>query len=177
MAEQQYRRPYFDSSVFIAWIRGENVAGVDRKAVADHLFGLAGKGSFDIIISAWNLAEVHKKKGDTRQHLNTTQDKQIIKFIEHKWFKLVEVDRDIGIQANELCWRYSLSPADSVHLACALRAKCDVLLTWDGPLARVNHPDIRIEYPRIIRAERVEADGQQRIYYESESPSKSPRVV
>ncbi len=54
---------------------------------------------------------------------------------------LVEVDRNIGEAANKLCVRFSdnrLRPADAIHLASALRAGCDVLLTWDGPLAGVN---------------------------------------
>ena len=37
MTAEQYRYPYLDSSVFIAWLKGEVVRGVDRKEVADHI--------------------------------------------------------------------------------------------------------------------------------------------
>ena len=37
MTPEQYRYPYLDSSVFIAWLKGEFVQGVDRKEVADHI--------------------------------------------------------------------------------------------------------------------------------------------
>lgn len=39
---------------------------------------------------------------------------------------------------------------DAVHLTCALRAGCDVLLTWDNDFNAVVHPQIRIEQPQII---------------------------
>ena len=58
----QYQNPYVDSSVFIAWIKGEVVNGVDRKDIADHILGLAEKGTFKINISALTLAEVQKRK-------------------------------------------------------------------------------------------------------------------
>ena len=31
MTAEQYRYPYLDSSVFIAWLKGELANGVDRK--------------------------------------------------------------------------------------------------------------------------------------------------
>ena len=36
------------------------------------------------------------------------------------------------------------------HLACALRAKCDVFLAWDNKLTTIQLPDIRTEEPRIL---------------------------
>jgi hypothetical protein len=41
-------------------------------------------------------------------------------------------------------------PNDAIHLACALRAGCDVLLGWDNRFAKVTHPNIRLEEPQII---------------------------
>lgn len=45
-----------DSSVFIAWLKGEVVNGVDRKDVADHILGSAKRETFRICISALTLA-------------------------------------------------------------------------------------------------------------------------
>ena len=45
MTGEQYRYPYLDSSVFIAWLKGEFVQGVDRKKVADHILGSAKRGT------------------------------------------------------------------------------------------------------------------------------------
>ena len=94
----QYQNPYLDSSVFIAWIKGEVVNGVDRKDIADHILGLAEKGTFKINISALTLAEVHKKKGSNQ--LEPAQDEMILAYLEHDFFNIIDVTRDIGEHAN-----------------------------------------------------------------------------
>ena len=45
-----------DSSVFIAWLKGEVVNGVERKEVADQTLGSAKRETFRICISALTLA-------------------------------------------------------------------------------------------------------------------------
>lgn len=72
----QYQNPYLDSSVFITWIKGEEVNGVDRKDIVDHILGLAERGTFKVNISALTLAEVHKKKGSPR--LDPDEDEKIL---------------------------------------------------------------------------------------------------
>jgi predicted nucleic acid-binding protein len=109
---------------------------------------LAENGTFKICASALTLAEVHKKRGSPQ--LSAAEDKRILEFFEHEFIDIVNIDRTIGEQANRLCRQYPIRPNDAVHLACALEAKCDVLLTWDNPLASVQHPDIVIENPRKI---------------------------
>jgi predicted nucleic acid-binding protein len=145
-----YQNPYLDSSVFIAWIKGEVANGVDRKDIADHILGLAEKGTFRINTSAFTLAEVHKKKGSGLPKLDPAEDEVILAFFEHDFFNIIDVTREIGEHANQLCRQYPLSPPDAIHLSCALRAKCDVLLAWDDRLTAVNHPQIRTEPPQKI---------------------------
>jgi predicted nucleic acid-binding protein len=144
----QYKYPYLDSSVFIGWIKGENIDGVDRKDIAKHILKLAENGEFKICSSALTLAEVHKKRGS--KQLSDAEDESILEFFEHEFIDVVDIDRTIGEHANRLCRQYPLRPNDAIHLASALKAKCDVLLTWDGPLASIQHPDIIIENPRKI---------------------------
>ena len=151
MASQyQYRKPYLDSSVFIAWLKGEVEVGtgVDRGKIGTHIMNLAAKGEYLIYASAWSLAEVHKPRGGTA--LADDQDERILAFFENDFIRLIVVDRLIGEQANRLCRLYGLKPGDAVHLACALRAGCDVLLAWDGDLLKVSHPDINIERPQML---------------------------
>ena len=92
--------------------------------------------------------EVHKKKG--AQPLNDEEGDRILAFFEHDFINIIDVDREIAEQANKLCRRYNLWPTDAIHLACAIRAKCDVLLAWDNKLTSINHPDIIVENPRKI---------------------------
>jgi predicted nucleic acid-binding protein len=144
----QYQRPYLDSSVFIGWLWDETRNGINRKEVATHIFKLAERGVFRIYVCAFTMAEVHKKwKLPT---LTNEQDEKLLAFFEHEYIEVVDVDYEIGEQANRFCREYGLRPADAVHLACALRAGCDVLLAWDGDFDRVTRPDIRIEEPRVL---------------------------
>ena len=147
----QYRYPYLDSGVFIAWIKGEVVKGVDRGRIANHILCLAETGVFKICISSLTLAEVHKRRGS--EPLDDKADERILAFFEHSYIDVVDVDREIGEQANRFCRQYGLRPNDSIHLACALRAGCDVLLAWDEDFKAVQHPNIRIEQPQILGQE------------------------
>ncbi len=145
---EQYTNPYVDSSVFIGWIHEEVIGGVDRKRIAEHIITRAEKGDFQIFISALTLAEVHKKRGHER--LTESEDEEILDFFENDFIEVIDVDRELGEQANRFCREYGLSPADAIHLACALRAGCDVLLSWDEKLAAVKHPHIRCERPQML---------------------------
>lgn len=60
MTAEQYRYPYLDSSVFIAWMKREIADGIDRKRVADHILRAAEKGIYRICISALTIAEVRQ---------------------------------------------------------------------------------------------------------------------
>lgn len=145
---EQYANPYIDSSVFIGWIHEEVIDGVDRKRIAEHIITRAGNGDFQVFISALTLAEVHKKRGHER--LTESEDEEILDFFENDFIEVIDVDRELGEQANRFCRTYGLSPADAIHLACALRADCDVLLSWDEELVAAKHPNIRCERPQML---------------------------
>ena len=146
----KYIKPYLDASVFIAWLRGEVIDTVDRAKIVEHILGDAQNGEHQIIISALTFAEVHKVKGDGKPHLTVAEDEKILAFFEHDFFAVVEVDRSIGEDANRFCREFNIKPNDAIHLACALRAKCDVLLAWDRPLLLgVAHSAIRLEEPTL----------------------------
>ena len=180
----QYRKPYIDSAVFIVWIKGEvvdlkngmgEVVGrEDRGRIGEHILSLAEANEFPAYISALTIAEVHKKRHG--QTLTGEEDSRILDYFRSEFIKHIDVDRTIGEEANRLCRRFEaerLLPNDAIHLACALRAGCDVLLSWDGPLTSIKHEKIRIEKPRMIGQARlplVVASGNQ----DAESRSKAP---
>jgi predicted nucleic acid-binding protein len=151
VATDRYVKPYLDSSVFIAWLNRESVGGVNRFEIADQIIKKAEAGEFPIYISALTLAEVHKLPLGTKPSLTPAQDDLILRFFENDFIKVLPVDREIGEQANRLCRQFGILGNDAIHLACALRAKCDVLLVWDRLLGRnVQHPAIRVEEPQIL---------------------------
>ena len=153
---RHYMNPYLDSNVFLGWLRRppEIIDGVNRQEISRHILTLAEQGMFSIFTSTFTLAEVYKKRSG--KILSENENKSVLldfgKYLENRWIQLIDVDRGIGELANKLCLEYieiPIYPHDAIHLACALQGKCDVLLTWDGPLLKVIRPDIRIEKPQI----------------------------
>ena len=155
-----YKRPYLDSGVFIAWIKGEKVKAkdasgkeieIDRGKIGESVLTLAEQQVFPIVISALTFAEVHKKRG--KQKLEGDENQNVLDYFEHDFVWVVPVDRAIGEEANRLCRLYEgegLRPNDAIHMACAKRAECDVLLSWDGVLNSIKDPDIKTEPPIIL---------------------------
>jgi len=143
-----YKKPYFDSSLFISFIKNEIVDDINRgEIVADILRDVEANRS-NIYTSTATIAEVHKKKNCSG--LTLAEDNSILEFFEHEFIKLIDVDRNVGVKANLLCNEYSLSPFDGIHVACALIAGCDTLLTWDENLKTCAESIIRIEFPSYI---------------------------
>jgi predicted nucleic acid-binding protein len=154
-----YVRPYFDSGVFISWLKGSDIGTLadgstgDRTPISEFVLNEAESGKYPIVTSYFTMAEVFKKKGDGNPPLSDERNGQIMEYFNaSEWIKWVEVDHVVGEEANQLLIRYRdqrLRPADAIHLASALRAKCEVLLTWDGPFSAIKHPNIRIEFPQV----------------------------
>lgn len=147
MAER-YERPYLDSSAFISWLKGEVVKGVARGDIVAHIPSQAEAGDFRIHTAAITLAEVHKLRSTPA--LANDQDERILSYFEHDFIIVIDVDRGIGELANKLCRQFGILPNDAIHLACALRAGCDVLLAWDDRFVKVQHPNIRLEKPQRL---------------------------
>lgn len=150
--EDKYQRPCFDSSVFLGGLNGEICDGIKRRIVFQHIWDKAKDGEFPVLLSAITIAEVYKKKNKT-----TPSDPVLDEFLEcinESFVEVIEVDRVVALHAHRLCRQFSsqhLMPNDAMVLACALRAQCDVLLAWDGPLLNVQHDKIRIEKPAMIQ--------------------------
>ena len=151
MVADLYKNPYFDSSVFLGWIKKEVVKGVNRRTPADHILTLAEGGSMTIITSTLTLVEVHKLRSGPiiEEKDNGTLLKSFERYLENEWIRLVDVDRRIGEEANSFCRQYGIYPNYAIHLACALRAKCDYLPAWDDRFSKVVHPDIKFDEPKI----------------------------
>jgi predicted nucleic acid-binding protein len=178
----KYQKPCFDSSVFLGGLNEEIRNNIKRRVVLDYLWDKARSGEFYVFISAFAIAETFKKK----THPKPT-DKMLDAFLEYineDFVRVIELDRETALHAHELCRQFAangLMPSDAVHLACALRAGCDVLLAWDGPLTSVVHSDIRIEEPRIYErtlwtVTEVATPEEVKAYEEKKSPKPAPQL-
>jgi predicted nucleic acid-binding protein len=158
VASLLYKKPYIDSDVFIGVIKNEvipetvdgKVVNMERGKIGAHVLTLAEQRVFPVYISPLTIAEVHKIRH--QEKLTDDENENVLEFFENDFVTVVPIDREDGEEANRLCRKYQaekLSPTDALHLACALKAECDVLLTWDGDFAKVAHPDIQIKRPTI----------------------------
>lgn len=125
-----YTNPYLETSAWIALIKGEIVQGVDRGQIIQHILDDASKGRWSILTSTFTLAEVLKDRN--QPILTEDQERNIDAFFQHEYIKLVTLDRVVAEHARKLARMHNLRPADAVHLASAIRAKADQVLTWDG---------------------------------------------
>jgi len=155
--EDRYRMPYCDSSVFIASIQDEAVKGIRRGEISTHVLDLAERKTYKIYTSALTLAEVYKAHGSPSLPQDAT--KTFLEYCENEWIEIIDVTRVIGEDANRLCRQHNIrKPNDAIHLACALYAGCDVLLTWDHEdLLKLSPASIgiRIEEPRMLGQPRL----------------------
>jgi len=129
MSQAIYQRPYLESSVFISLIKGEVINGTDRGEIAQHILSDASAGRWPILTSTFTLAEVIKAR-DTPL-LTPAEEKRIDDFFKHEYIKLVILDREVAELARKLARDHGLRPPDAVHLASAVKARADELLTWD----------------------------------------------
>ena len=154
----QYVAPYLDSNVWLGWIKGETVRGIDRAEIADHILSMAEppRRLFRIYTSTLTLAEVYKLRRGPRLPNDSQTERAVARFLgycEHEFVEVIDVDRVIALHAHRLSVDYGIYPNDAIHLASALRAGCDVLLAWDDRFINVTSQginDIRIEEPRLI---------------------------
>jgi predicted nucleic acid-binding protein len=152
-----YHRPYVEASVWIAYIRGEfrKDGSHDCKAVFESILKAAQDGQFQIFTSSLTIAEVCKKKD--AEKLTEDENEDLRPYFREEYITIVEVDRDIAERANDLCrmhlvdaGEHILRPNDAIHLACAERAGCEVLLAYDKHLTRWVHDKIATKWPAEI---------------------------
>lgn len=125
MAEA-FRRPYLDSSVYIAAIKGER----DRAPVAKAILREAQAGKIHIVASTFVITEV--LRGRDYPRLSVAEERKVDAFFEHEFITWVELDVLAARHARDLARAHNLRPADAVHLASAIRGGADQLLRWDS---------------------------------------------
>jgi predicted nucleic acid-binding protein len=127
-----FQKPYLDSSVYIAAIKGE-AAEPGKGNVSAQVLALGQAGNFPVFASTFVYCEVIKDRNKSR--LTPTEESVIDSYLDHSFITWIEVDLLIGKHARALSRQHGLKPADAVHLASAIRAGCDQLLAWDSDFA------------------------------------------
>ena len=125
---------YWDACTFLGLLKNES----DKVDECISVIKAAQDGDVIIVTSALTFIEVVKlEKGQPK--LPKESEEKIRAFFRHDWIYIYDVDRKIGESARELIWQYeSLKPKDATHVATAMRAKVDVLDTFDDYLIKLS---------------------------------------
>ncbi len=132
MSEIRARR-YWDANVFIALIAGEE----ERADVVQVILEAAQRGETQIYTSALTLLEVVKGP-ERKPPLSQADEERIRAYFEHEFIIFVPFTWDMGAAARDLHWRHRVAPNDAVHVASAIRARADVLETYDHKLRKIS---------------------------------------
>jgi len=146
---------YWDSSVFLAWLKPEPEKAEKCKGVIQ----LAEKGDLKILTSAITLTEVIKLKGAPK--LEEKQEEAIRLFFQNDFLIVRNLDHFVGEYARNLIWKYShLKPKDSIHLATAHLHRIEFLDTFDDDLIKldglITNPNIKIGPPNVSSQEELD---------------------
>jgi predicted nucleic acid-binding protein len=150
------RKSYLDASVIIAFLKGEP----GRCPIVTDILKAAEAGKLQVFTSAYTIAEVCRSPGSAS--FGEKESDKALTFFEYDFITLIDVDRRTGEQAHRFCVKYSLHPADAVHLASALKADCDTLWAWDDAFVKKSRM-VKSDFPGIVIREPEIVDGQMEL--------------
>ena len=144
----EYTRIYLDADVYLALIKGES----GRVEIARTLLRGGQHGQFRVVASTLLYAEVCGH-GEVRAATDQAAvDQKISAFFEHGFLEWVEVDLVVAREARRLSRSQRLRGADAIHLASAIRARCNSLMTWnknDFPIGQTVE-DVEVREPFLF---------------------------
>ena len=138
-------RRYWDSNVFLAWIKGEE----GRVEVCEEIAQMAHREECTIVTSAITLAEVVRPRHKGKPEMTEEEDRQILAFFSNPFIRFVDLTPPLAAQSRQLQWRYGLGVRDAIHVVSAIAAKATVIESYDPDLRKVDPkavpgcPDIR----------------------------------
>lgn len=134
MAGKPEKVSYWDSCVFLAWVKEEP----GRVGHVDVLMDEARAGRLKIVTSVISITEVALGASATDP---VALDTEVLKKIDALWLPpspvtLAEFHRLIALDARDLMRKAAgggqqLKPPDAIHLSTAARTQCDEFLTYD----------------------------------------------
>ena len=144
---------YWDSCVYIDCI--QQTPG--RHDVLDDIIEKAKNNRIILVASALVIAEVTTLKESGLEIAEQAQ--KIRDFFENDFISVRGVTRRVAEEAADLGRKYSIKPADAVHVVTALHGNCASLQTFDGTSSRrrkllaldgkIGNPPLAIELPQV----------------------------
>jgi predicted nucleic acid-binding protein len=115
---------YLDASAVISAIKGEP----GHEPVA-RVLELAEAGALALVTSTILLVEA--RGGGLGETADESGERELLAYLDHPAWALVELDRAVALRARRLCLRFGLHNYDAVHLASAIEGRAEVLMTFD----------------------------------------------
>jgi predicted nucleic acid-binding protein len=115
---------YLDSSAVISAVKRET----GHEPVAKVL-ELAKARALTLVTSTILLVEARSRGRDAAP--DDSGEREILGYLDHPGWILVELDRAVALRARRLCLRFGLQNYDAVHLASAIEGGAEVLMTFD----------------------------------------------
>ena len=82
---------------------------------------------------------------------------QVVNFFKRSYIIPLSITRRIAEASRELVWDHGIEPKDALHVATALKAKVDILNTFDqsliGKSLKVGDPKLLIEIPSVAQGD------------------------
>ena len=138
MNQLRDRRIHLDSSVYIAFLKGETIqaaGGLSRAELARMIFRAAEVGQISVFTSTASLVEV--RRGVDSSSLSADDRYRLIDdLFDRSLTTYVEVDRHVAISARRIAVEYGIKTLDAIQIASAQSARCEELFIWDCNVVR-----------------------------------------
>ncbi len=114
---------YLDSNTLCRFIIGDHVETIGRVIEA------VDAGQVELIISPLLLVEC---RGQPRKDpIDDDLERRLLDILDNPRHTPVEFTRSVALKARELALRHGMKNYDAIHLAHAIMARADVLMTTD----------------------------------------------
>lgn len=124
MRPENPRSVYLDSTALLTVIKGE--PGFE---VITEVLHLAESGKLRVWICSLTFVEV--RGGGLNAPVDPVRDRQVVELLRSPYMTSVEVHDGVALRARGYAHRLRLKNYDAVHLACAVEAGVEVLMTSD----------------------------------------------
>lgn len=140
-------RRYWDSDCFLGWLQAED----GKVNLCREVLNRAAAGEIEIVTSTLTIAEVLNLKG--HPPIASEKRQQVVDFFKRSYIVPITITRRIAEDSRELVWDQGILPKDALHVASALRAKVDILNTFDEGLLKkslqLGNPKLPILKPQV----------------------------
>jgi predicted nucleic acid-binding protein len=128
------KRRYWDSNVFLAWIKGES----GRVEICEAIVRLARNDECVIVTSAITLAEVVRPRQKGTIEMTEDEDKKIVAFFSNPFLRFVDLSPSLAARSRVLQWKFNLGVRDAIHVVSAIAGRADVIETYDPDFTKVD---------------------------------------